>query len=213
MSTQEYSTLSRDVIMYAPHCPEHIAEHALKMTVIDFCNRSHWWTYKSDPIDVVADEMAYDIESPNGTEPISVVAAWYSDEQLHPMGRAVKNRWHRYDPDSRRSRPVAFTQSEDKEVILSPVPDKSEAGVLVLLTAIRPKRSATSADAELLERWFDGLIDGALARVYAIPNQPFTSPEASVARQRSYLAQVTRAKIDASRALTTASSRVMPRQP
>lgn len=213
MSMQEYGTLTRDVIMLAPHCPEHVAEHAIRATVIDFCKRTLWWTYKSDPIDLVADEKAYDIEVPNGTEPISVIAAWYDSMPLWPLGRATKNRWHPLDPDSRRSRPMAFTQSEDKEVILSPVPEKSESGMLVLLTAIRPKRSSTSADAEMLERWFDCLVDGALARVYAIPNQPFTSPDMSLMRQKTYRAGVTDAKIDASKALTTASLRVVPRQP
>lgn len=213
MSNQEYKTLTRDVVMYAPHCPEHVAEHAVKMTVIDFCNRTHWWKYKSDPIDLEADEKAYGIEVPNGTDPISVEAAWYNNMPLSPLGFASKNRFQPIDLDARRSRPLAFTQNEDKEVILSPVPEKSETGVLVLLTAIRPKRSATGADGEMLERWFDGLVNGALARVYAIPNQPFTNADAALAREKFYREQATKARIDANKAMTSASLRVQPRQP
>jgi hypothetical protein len=213
MTIQDYDTLVRDVIMYAPHCPEAIATHAVKMTCIDFCRRTHWWRYTSDPIDLEADEKAYQVEVPNGTEPISVIAAWYNDTPLWPMGFSTKNRFQFRNLDSMSGAPAAFSQDDPTQVVLSPVPQASEVGVLVITTAIAPKRSANGADRDMMERYFDGLVHGALARVYAIPNQPFTSPDAALAREKMYRAETTKAKIDANKALTAASLRVQPRHP
>lgn len=214
MTIQDYDLLVRDVVMYAPHCPEHVAMHAVKMTVIDFCRRTHWWKYTSDPIDLEANERSYQVEVPNGTEPISVVAAWYNDSPLWPMGFSTKNRFQPERLDNMTgSRPFVFSHSDPTQIVLAPTPQQAEVGALVLTTAVAPKRSATGADKDMMERWFDGLTYGAMARVYAIPNQPFTNADAAVAREKMYREEATKAKIDANKALTTASLRVQPRQP
>lgn len=213
MTILDYDALVRDVVMYAPHCPEHVALHAVKMTTIDFCRRTHWWKYTSDPLDLQAGEKAYQIEVPNGTEPISVVAAWYNSTPLFPLGFSSKNKYQFTNLDDRQATPMAFSQNDTQEVVLSPVPAKDEAGALVLTTAIQPKRNATGADRDMMERWFDALMNGALVRVYMIPNQPFTSSEAASARDKLYREELTKAKIDANKALTAASLRVQPRQP
>lgn len=213
MTTQNYDTMVRDVIMYAPHCPETVAEYAVKMTVIDFCNRTRWWKYTSDPIDLVADENTYQIEVPNGTEPISVEAMWYQNRPIWPMGFSTRQHFQPVRLEQRQGPPVVFTNDNPLEVVLFPVPKDTETNALVMTTSIRPKRSATAADRDMMERWFDGLVHGALARVYAVPNQPFTSVEMATERARLYSAEVTKAKIDANKALTAASLRVQPRQP
>lgn len=214
MTIQTYDTLVRDVVMYAPHCPEPMALHAAKLTTIDFCRRTHWWKYESDAIDLEANVMEYQVEVPNGTDPISVVAAWYNDSPLWPMGYSTRNRFQPQNLGSMKgTRPYAFSQSETTQILLSPVPTVAEAGALVLSTAIAPKRTATGADKDMMDRWFDALVHGALARVYAIPNQPFSNADAAIAREKMYREEATKAKIDANKALTTASLRVQPRQP
>lgn len=213
MTMQSYDVMVRDVIMHAPHCPEPVAEYAVKMTTIDFCNRTHWWKYTSDTIDLVADENTYQVEVPNGTEPISVVAAWYSDRPLWPMGFSTHQRFQPVRPEARPGPPVVFTNENPLELVLLPTPKDSEVGALVMMSAIRPKRSATAADKDMMERWYEAIMHGALARVYSIPNQPFTSRDLATDRAKLYAAQVTQAKIDANKALTVASLRVQPRQP
>lgn len=213
MTTQSYESLVRDIVMYAPHCPENMAAHAAKMTVIDFCRRTHWWKYTSEPIDLTAGEPNYDVEVPNGTEPISVVAAWYNDRPLWPMGFSTRNRFQFRNLSTHIGAPQAFSQDSPTQLALLPVPKNDETGALVLTVALQPKRSATGADRDMMERFFDALVYGSLARVLAIPNQPFTSPDMAMAREKQYREEVTKAKIDANKALTAASLRVQPRQP
>lgn len=213
MTIQTYDSLVRDVILYAPHCPEPIALYAVRLTVIDFCNRTHWWKYTGDYQDLVAEQKEYTIETPNGAEPISAIAVWYNGSPLWPMGFSSKNRFQFQNADTRLSKPVAFSQVDPFEIVLSPVPDKDEIDALLITAAIKPKRSATGADQDMMERWFDALVSGSLARVYAIPNQPFTNADAAILREKMYREEATKAKIDANKALTAASLRVQPRQP
>lgn len=213
MNTQSYDNLVRDIILYAPHCTEAIAAHAAKMTTIDFCRRTHWWKVTSDPIDLVAGEESYDVEVPNGTEPIAVVAAWYNNRPLWPMGFSTRNRFQFRNLTTFNGTPQAFANDSPSQLVLLPVPKDAEVGALIMTVAVQPKRSALGADAEMMERYFDTLVYGALARVLSIPNQPFTSPDAALAREKQYREEVTKAKIDANKALTAASLRVQPRQP
>lgn len=213
MTIQSYDTLVRDIQMYAPHCPDTTALHAAKMTTIDFCRRTQWWKYTSEPTTVVADQETYDVEVPAGTEPISVVAAWYNDRPLWPMGFSTRNRFQFRNLTTTTSAPQAFAQETPGQLTLLPVPQQTETGALVTTVAIQPKRSATGADRDMMERFFDALVYGSLARVLAIPNQPFSNMEVAMTREKQYREELTKAKIDANKALTAASLRVQPRQP
>ena len=212
MTMLTFDTLVRDIILYAPHCPEMVALHAAKMTTIDFCRRTQWWKYTSDPVDLTAAEANYDVEVPNGTEPITVVAAWYNDRPLWPMGFSTRNRFQFRNLSTHNGSPQAFAHDNPLQLTLMPVPKADEAGALVMTVAIQPKRSSTGADRDMMERFFDALVNGSLARVLSIPNQPFTSPDTALLREKLYREEVTKAKIDANKALTAASLRVQPRQ-
>lgn len=212
-TTVPFTLYVPDVIMHAPNCPEFTAVHAIRLTVTDFCTKTHWWKYKSDPLDLEAGEKEYQIEVPNGAEPVAVTAAWYLGRPLWPLGYSAKNKWQVIDLDLREGPPQAFSQSDTENLILSPVPRDSESGALVIECALRPKRNATGAGKDLLDRWDDAIVNGTLARLYAIPNQPYTNHELAKMRDKMYREDVTLAKIDANKSLTTASLRVQPRQP
>jgi hypothetical protein len=213
MSLQSFDTLMQDVVMYAPSCPEFTALHCIRAATIDFCNETLWWRYEGDPIPVEADEQVYTLEVPNGAEAVAICAAFYDNMPLPPMGFAGRSKWTMRDYDSRYGAPVFYTQETPGEIKVLPVPDSNSTGELVVTVAVRPKRDATSADRDMMDRYEDPIINGALARIYAIPNQPFTNPEMALMRQRMFREGIVAGKIDANKSLTTASLRVQPRRP
>lgn len=213
MSNKSYETLVRDVSLFAPNCPDTTILYALKMTAIDFCQESHWWKYTGDPIDVVAGETEYQIEVPSGTEAINVIAAWYEDYPLAPTGFAARSIWPNVRAEAREAKPNGYSALTNDTIKLYPTPDKSVPSSLTLMVALMPSYSATGVDASLVNVWTDTLINGALARLYDIPNQPFTNQEAAKKRELMYRQDVVKAKIQANKMLTTASLRVRPRQP
>lgn len=211
MSTVSFESFVPDVLMYAPNCPEFTALHALRLTAIDFCTETHWWKYKSDPIDLTAGEKEYQIEVPSGAEPVVVVAAWYQNRPMFALGHSAKNKWQSLDLDSQEGPPMFWSQQDTANMIVSPVPRVSESEALVIECAVRPLRTASSTNKDLMERWYDEIINGALSRLYSIPNQPYTNYDLAKMRERLYREGVTKGKIDANKSLTSASLRVQPR--
>lgn len=208
---QTYDTLVDDVLQQAPHCPVPTAIFALQRTARDFCYESMILRYVSDPIDLMAGEGTYDIEVPNATESVSAVAVWYNDRPLEPLGFSAKYRWPWKNYDSRQGPPMFWSAPNQNQILLSPIPEIAEANALVIMAAVAPKRNAAGVDDDVLEKWSDTMINGALARIYAIPNQPFTNPQAAKERYMLYRADVAQAKIEANKERTTASLKVRPR--
>lgn len=213
MSTVQIDRLVRNVAMYAPNCPEPTILYALRMTIIDFCQETMWWTKTLDPIDVEEGETEYPLNAGSGVEPVSVLAAWYKDIPLYPMGQASHDKWPWLKIDERAAKPAAYTTVGFETIKLAPKPDRSEKNALVVKVAVMPTMEATAVDGELMSFWTDTLINGALARIYDIPNQPFTNPGAADKRELMYRRDLVRAKIHANKAKTNVSLTVKPRHP
>lgn len=213
MSVASFEVLLRDVIVQAPHCPDDTGLWALRLATIDFCTETLWWTYMGDPLDVEAGEPRYTVEAPSQAEPVLVRAVWYDGMQLPAQGVAARFMWSARDINSRSSPPKYFTSPAPDQVQLHPVPDVSKPESLTALVAVSPSRSATTCDQQLLHRWSDALVNGALHRVYQIPNQPFTSLDQAKMRLAMYQQDVAKAKIQANKALTGANLSVKPRNP
>lgn len=213
MSISSYQTLVRDISLYAPNCPDQTILYALKMTVIDFCQETLWWKYEADPMDVIKGETEYQVEVPSGTESVLVLAAWYEDRPLVQTGFSARSRWPRLKAEAHEAQPQGFSAYNNETIKLYPTPDETKPESLRMLVALMPKRSATGADASMMDVWTDTLISGALSRIYDIPNQPFSNPDAAKKRELAYRQDVVKARIQANKMLTNASLRVQPRQP
>lgn len=213
MSVASFEVLLRDVITQAPHCPDATALWALRLATIDFCTETMWWTYMTDPQDIEAGESMYQVEAPAQADPVLVRAAWVDGMQLSSQGVASRFMWSTRDLNDRTGPSRFFTSPSPDQIQLHPVPDKDVTNGLTMLVAVSPTRTATSTDQQLLLRWSDALTNGALHRVYQIPNQPFTNHEHSKTRLAMYLQDVTKAKIQANKALTGANLSVKPRRP
>lgn len=212
MSLKPYETLARDVGLYAPNCPDTTLVYLLKMTAIDFCQETLWLTHETDPIDVEEGVSDYLLDVPNGTEPVSVIAAWYMDQPLYPLGRSTRERWPSQRVDTRSQKPFGYSLSDTGTIRLAPMPDRTLAQSLVVKVALMPTYNSTGVSSDLTGYWTDTLINGTLARVYNIPNQPYTNYEQANKRELMYRQDVAKARIQANKALTTASLRVQPRQ-
>ena len=213
MTQVSYDKLVPSVVMQAPNCPEFTAVYALRMAAVELCQESHLLMHTMDPIDVIAGEATYDFDVPRDTEAMVVKEVWLEDRPLAPLGESSKNKWPWLRLDSRNVRPAGYTQNGNTSLTLTPVPDKDYLGGLIIRLAIMPTFESTTIDSDLISVWTDTLINGALARLYMIPNQPFTNFELAKVREVQYRQDVVKAKIHANKALTTASLRVQPRQP
>lgn len=112
-------------------------------------------------------------------------------EELAPvMVETVRN-----DLSTANARPRSFyTDRVDSKLVLRLTPPPDGRYEVKVIAALRPARSATSLDDDLLNLWVAPLTQSALAKALMIPNQPFTNPAmaSSMALSAAKLTSTTR---------------------
>ena len=151
-----------------PEAPHDSVVWALKKSIVEFCELSHYWQEDIGPVRVLNGIAEYDIASCANTVIVSVlhIKTQSTDGRLITLERAcaddVRYRFWQYTP---------FTVS------VSPVDDL--VGLeLSLIAALKPKN--LTADFEFSESvltdYQEAIIAGAKAKLYEVPRKPWFDP-------------------------------------
>lgn len=151
-------------------CPEPIAQQALVDSAIAFCERSLVLTQTLDATNTTAGVDTYDFVLPQGHAVATVLAAWYETTPLHPLPTAAAP--HMVTTQAVPRFFYGWDTDEGFALKLRPVPDA--VGALVIRVALKPLRDATQLHQALFNDWIEPVIDGAAARIKAIPDQHYT---------------------------------------
>ena len=195
------------LIPYVIGCSEPMAAQALVDSAIAFCNDSLAARTLLDAQQTSKNNPEFDISVPTGMAVSRVLRVWIGGREI--QGVAVD--WVN-DASSTTGQPNNFyTRQIESELValLSPTPDaiydvRAEV-------ATRPTRAAKSFENELFDLWMEPIIEGAKARLMAIPDQPFTNPGMAgiAAATAMYLSR--KARIEASYGRVRATNRVQMR--
>lgn len=162
------------VYVEAEGCPEALALNALRLSLRDFCDRSHAWR-DSVAITLLADTQEYTITTDAGSELAmrGILEAEYD-------GAAVDVRTSEEMPVGWRTETgtglTAIVPSR-RTLLAYPIPTANDATPLNLIVALRPTLDATTCD-DTLADWTEGIAAGALAILKLMPNKPWTDREA-----------------------------------
>lgn len=207
MSTIKYSDLLPDVLPFLKADPsDPVTERAVKRAVIEFCAGSWIWQNLMDPIDLVAGESAYDLETPTGGD-ISVVMH-VECNGLPLVNKSVE--WlNKEQPFWRldQETPKWFTQVTPDQVILAKVPDVTVAGGLYVTIAAEPARTSTSFPKWICNQYIYALVDGTLSTLMLMPDKPWTDLKNGAARLDSFNAAINNARASGIAALSRAPLR------
>jgi hypothetical protein len=173
-----YESFLPEVMPHVHNCPQDYAVNAIRNACIEFCDQTHWLTIEPDAQTVLPNVDTYDVEFSKGVVPIRL--EWLKINDIDAHGHLTK----------------------DNQIVLRDMPTTRLFNALTMSIAIRPSRSSTSVDDSLFERWAEGIASGALARIYATPAQPFSSPELALARSAMFKAAKADAQAEKQRELT-----------
>jgi hypothetical protein len=161
-----------------------MARQALLDSAIKFCDKSDIIRESLD-VFVTADGLAnYDIESPSRQMRIARILSVTVD------GRKIFGVFEE-DADNlpeQEGKPTAFhTRRTDSvlEMWLNPVPDDRYS--VVAHVSLAPKINATSLADDLVNRWYEGIVAGAISQLASLPNMPFTNPALAAQKNIEYL--------------------------
>lgn len=205
------SAFTQFIAPYAIGVAEPTFERALLDAAARFC-RDSLAIQESKDITITADTPTFTLSASTGLVPVEVMSLRIGSRDITPQPQDRLSDYYGVDwRVSTGSEPQWFTL--DSETVLRVVP-YLPAGAASLAAvaqiAVAPSRSATALPDALLDTWIDAITAGTLARLYAIPNQPFSDKDASVFQGKLYNYEVGKAKAKATTSFTRAPLAVRP---
>lgn len=189
-------------------CPEPTIDQALLDASIRFCEDSKVIHEVGEAFTTVATVGAYEVESPTDQRVTSIRQVWCDGIPIAPLMGDTS--------------PAALTTTGTptnyygtrvgSEFLLQlyPIPDK--ACSITVDAAFCPTRSATQVEDDLFDLWAEAIINGALARIMSIPDQPYSNPERASGAAMSFNGLSARAKREAAFNRVEGSTTVRPRR-
>ena len=159
------SALYPYVVPQFPTVPEPAIDRAILDGAIQFCRDSLVWQESTDPIQVIAGVVEYDVEPVSNAEPIRVLAAVKAHAHLDRALLAGSD-------ITQAGEVTGFVQPAPRIVRLVSVPE--EGASIVLRVALEPKATATTLDDSLVRYWKEPIAAAAkqrLALTYGDINQ------------------------------------------
>jgi hypothetical protein len=179
-----------------PHvggCPLPMVDDAILQAVVAFCNRSRAYRYTPADIDVVASTGNYPPTLPDGTEIAWLLEAELDDLPLDtPLPGSIPPLW-----ETDESTPTAAVVVSATQVGLRKIPDAS--GTLRVRLALRPTQSATTYPDDLHALYQDRIAKGALATLFEMPRQSWSSPELAASARDQFESAISEAEYRADR--------------
>lgn len=183
MATVELSLFLGHVLPFAPGCPQHTAERALRAAAIEWCERTNGWRV-IDSFDLTENRQA--IVTPEYAVIHKIEEATFNGLPLTPTA-FTEARPDELSGEVEAGDPLYLTQVGPNEVSVYPF----APGVLRLSMFLKPREdSLFGIDPEdslkdaynvvpafMLSQHAERLSFGALARILAIPGQVFTNPQ------------------------------------
>lgn len=165
-----------------PACSEPLARLHLMDSAINFCTKSCVLKEVLTDITTVAGTDSYTLTLPSTEhELVRVLSVTVDDIPIQAVFSEDVPRVR--SSDGSPSQFYTTRQDSQLQLVLNPVPDGEYT--ISVTVALKPSRSANTVDDDLYEYWVDSIVDGALATIAKIPNQPFTDYALSSVAQAS----------------------------
>lgn len=203
----DVSAFFPQILPNVPSCPEPLAAQCVVDAAIMFSQDSNALKFEQDSQKTIGGLRSYDLDVPSSHTLNRVERVTFDGRDLVatvsrdvPQDSAVGSPTHFYVDDS---------DSSAQAIVLYPAP--SEARDLRVSASLRPVRGATKLDSRFYQDWMEAIVLGALARIMAIPAQPFSDPARGAALSMLAVSASRRWRIESSLLKTRSSLRVSSR--
>ncbi len=190
--TLSISDLLKDVLPELPGAVRSVAVREMRLTLREFFERTYAWTATVKDVTIPTGETAIQIDdSDSNTEVIGVldVSSGEAGSGYTPL-RALSVR---PGDETTTTDPYAwYVTSNPDEIVLFPYVTGTPTKDLTVTVALKPADSVDATTATLPRqitlKYYDAIIDGFLARMYAHPNKPYSAPMVAGQKRASFIA-------------------------
>lgn len=203
MATTAVSAFVPDIAYRVDGCPDPTIERAVLDACIEFCELTGVLKRTLDPDVVGAGTTEYELSLPSTEQLTSIISIACGSSVLLPVAEAHAD----YDMlfGASQGAPRAFIETSPGVIRFYPTP--SDNYTVVARVCVKPKRTATLVDSVLFSDWKEAIIDGALSRLYAMPERWADGSRAAFHLKR-FFSFASDARIEAAKGNTRAQRRV-----
>jgi hypothetical protein len=185
------SEFRQHVMPSAPKVPTIMVDKVVKDAIVEFAKRSHRMQVDITPINVVAGTNLYSVPNPTGFQIHAVSRLFHDGAPLHSVSEnqldlewnslnaqlcicsnEASDQWRQLEADA----PVVYYQPKPNEVRLVATPSFALTAGLTGRVVVYPLLSMTAIDDDIYNEHYEAIASGALARLFATPSQPWSSP-------------------------------------
>ena len=196
-----------------PGCSDALIDQAVLDACIDFCDRTLVVKRMLDSFLTKPLQTIYDLDGANQQTVARVMRVWVDSTEITPLDEdGIGNPFGFISSvpgqTNTGAMPRFFNETDPGSVGFYPRPDR--AYTINMRVALKPTRTATQVEDQLFENWVEVVMDGAFARLFAMPAQEFSSPTTSRDHSLKFEIGINAAMLEARRGKTRAQSRVTP---
>lgn len=210
MTTVSYEAFLPEVMPYVQDVPEVVAVQAIRNACIQFCEETHYLQENLDPITGQVNVGEYDLDANDSNyKVVEIMQAYYGDQLLIPKAQEELNQIYRTSNwEDLKGNPYYYFRPRASVVRLVTKPIITEQNKLKVKAAIAPKRSSTTVDEEIFERFLEYIAHGARARLYNTPNQPYYDPRTAMEYTKRFNDEMAEVRTRVYKGLTRAAARI-----
>ena len=182
-----FATILQDTITELPGAMRAVAKGELRLTMREFFEKSYAWIANIDDIALTA-----------GSTPVQIDSGDANSEVIGILSLQVGNATDGYNtlaPVSSRparvetgdSPSVYYMTSNPDEFVLYPYAENTPTNVARAEVALIPAFDAEVLPRQITLKYYDAIVDGFLARMYAHPNKPYSAPMGAGMRRTSFV--------------------------
>ena len=173
-----FDSLVKDILPYAPNCPDSLVESTLRSSCIEFAERSKAYTFDLDAITSIPGVYEYEFDQPSGTDVHQILWMTYDGNDLDPISpRSLELNYS--DWRNKTSVPQVYLQKTPDAFWVIPIPGSAVANGIQLSVALKPSRTTSNIDTTFSNSYRDGIVYGTLYRLLRIPSKDWTDLQAA----------------------------------
>jgi hypothetical protein len=210
MSAVSYEVFLPEVMPYVHDVPEVVAVQAIRNACIEFCSETHYLQENLDSMTGVEGIGDYDLDANDSNyKVVEIMQAYYGDQLLIPKAQEELNQIYRTSNwEDLKGNPYYYYRPRASVMRLVTKPIITEANKLKVKAAVAPKRSSTTVDEEIFERFLEYIAHGARARLYNTPNQPYYDPKTAMEYTKRFNDEMAEVRTRVYKGLTRAASKI-----
>lgn len=198
------------VLPHVPGAPDVACVQEIRKAAIEFCEQSKVWQSIMPAIGVTALTAEYAVPVPTDANSVMVMELYFRGSRLPPKyPDQLKDTMHNWFDQT--GEPRWFTQLDQDNVRLIPIPAATESAVLRMRTAFKPTHEATTLPDILWTQYRNEIAQGAMGRLMLTPDKPWTNVELGAALLQQFDSAVSKAKVDAAKGFSRAPLRAVAR--